>query len=81
MNIDDAISELEEASYNVRFARLVTLCETHFGKARVKGSHHIFKTPWRGEPRLNLQKGEGGKAKAYQVDDVLDALRKLKDGG
>jgi hypothetical protein len=37
----------------------------------------IFKTPWIGDPRINIQ-NDGGKAKAYQVDQVLLALDKLK---
>ena len=43
----------------------------------IKGSHHIFKTPWRGDPRINIQK-EGNKAKPYQVKIVSKALDKLE---
>ena len=35
--------------------------------------------PWQGEPRINLQKGKGGKAKPYQVKQVKVALLKLRD--
>ena len=34
--------------------------------------------PWQGNPRINLQK-DGNKAKAYQVKQVRDALKKLKE--
>ena len=40
------------------------------------GSHTVFKTPWQGDPRINLQ-DDGGKAKPYQVKQVLAALDKL----
>ena len=43
----------------------------------ISGSHHIFKTPWKGDPRINIQK-EGKMAKPYQVKLVLKALDKLE---
>jgi hypothetical protein len=45
----------------------------------VSGSHYVFKTPWQGDPRINLQKLKGNFAKPYQVRQVLSALRKLKE--
>jgi hypothetical protein len=30
--------------------------------------------PWPGDPRVNLQRGEGGKAKAYQVRQLIQAI-------
>ena len=62
----------------IRFADLVKVCEEYFGKARQTAtSHMIFKTPWLGDPRINIQ-DNGGKAKAYQVKQVLLAIEKLK---
>ncbi len=29
--------------------------------------------PWPGDPRVNLQEGDGRKAKAYQVEQLLKA--------
>lgn len=67
---------------NVRFADLFRICVEHFGEPRQHGtSHAIFKTPWVGDPRINIQ-NDKGKAKAYQVRQVLlaiDKLRGLKD--
>ncbi len=48
-----------------------------FGKPRIAGSHHIYKMPWPGDPRINLQK-DGPKAKRYQVVQMLEAVEKLK---
>ena len=79
MNIDEGLQELKSET-NVRFSRLLTITETFFGKPRNRGTNHYpFKVPWRGEPRINLQKGKGGKAKAYQVKQVKAALIKLRD--
>lgn len=48
-----------------------------FGPTRIKGSHHIFKMPWSGNPMVNLQP-DGNKAKGYQVKQLVQALRKLE---
>jgi len=39
----------------------------------------VFKTPWAGDPRVNIQKSKGGEAKPYQVRQVLKAIDKLKE--
>jgi hypothetical protein len=62
---------------NVRFGDLLNLCRRLFGEARIRGSHHIFKTPWPGESFINLQR-DGKMAKPYQVRDVKRALEKLE---
>ncbi|MBU0501577.1 MAG: toxin HicA [Gammaproteobacteria bacterium] len=63
---------------NVRFSDLMKLCEEYFGEPRQNGSSHaIFKTPWTGDPRINIQ-NDKGKAKAYQVRQVLLAIQKLE---
>jgi hypothetical protein len=36
----------------------------------------VYRTPWPGDPRVNLQTDKG-KAKAYQVKQVLQAIDKL----
>lgn len=62
---------------NVRFNDLFKVCVEHFGEPRQHGtSHAVFKTPWAGDPRVNIQ-AEKGKAKAYQVRQVLLAIDKL----
>ncbi len=78
MQIDETIAELERGKSSTRFSKLVKICEKFFGPPRVKGSHHIFKTPWPGDPRLNLQ-SDKGKAKPYQIEQVIAALKKLDE--
>ncbi len=77
--IEKLIKELDASEKNIRFSRLLTICENIFGEYRISGSHHIFKTPWQGDPRINLQKLKGNLAKPYQVRQVLQSLRKLKE--
>jgi hypothetical protein len=38
----------------------------------------VFKMPWPGDPRVNIQ-NKGGKAKPYQVKQVLTAVKKLEE--
>ncbi len=61
----------------VRFNDLKAVCEHYFGTPRQSGtSHCIYKTPWPGDPRVNIQNHKG-KAKAYQVRQVLLAIERL----
>jgi len=77
MVIAELIDRLEKEKANTRFSDLLKICREHFGEPRSRGSHHIFKTPWPGDPRLNLQ-SEKGRAKPYQIRQVIAALRKLE---
>ena len=77
MTIPETIEKLGKERSSTRFSYLIKVCEEYFGSARISGSHHIFKTPWPGDPRLNLQ-SDKGKAKPYQVDQVILALKKLE---
>ena len=76
--VEEAIEEIVSLKVP-KFSRLVKICEEFFGKYRVNGSHYIFKTPWQGDPRINLQKGKSKDAKPYQVQQVIKALRKLRE--
>jgi hypothetical protein len=64
----------------VSFSDAVKLATHYFGEPRTGSGSHvaIFKMPWPGDPRINLQKGEGGKAKPYQVKQLISAIEKKK---
>lgn len=77
--MDKILSKMHAAPQNVRYVDLMKVCEHFFGEARQQAtSHAVFKTPWQGDPRVNIQRGENGKAKAYQVRQVLDAIKRLQ---
>lgn len=62
----------------VRFADLCKVCDHYFGQSRqAKGSHRVYKTPWSDDTRVNIQNSKG-KAKAYQVKQVLKAIERLE---
>lgn len=63
----------------VRFNELAKLCDAYFGVPRQAGtSHRIYKTPWSGDPRVNIQSGKGGMGKVYQVRQVLLAIDEME---
>jgi hypothetical protein len=77
--MDDIINAMKLNPVNVRFSDLCKVCDFYFGEPRQKGtSHRIYKTPWLGDPRVNIQNYKG-KAKAYQVRQVLRAIKRLAD--
>jgi hypothetical protein len=72
------LDQMRHEPTNVRFSDLRKVCESFFGEPRHHGSSHmIFKTPWSGDPRVNIQDANG-KAKPYQVKQVLRAIDKLE---
>ena len=73
------IERMRNSPHNVRFDDLAKVCADHFGEPRQDGtSHKVYKTPWQGDPRVNIQRDKDGCAKAYQVRQVLDALARLE---
>jgi predicted RNA binding protein YcfA (HicA-like mRNA interferase family) len=70
------LRKIASSRSNISFSQLELICRALFGKPRVKGSHHIFKTPLEGDPRINIQNFKG-KAKPYQVRQVIKAAERL----
>lgn len=63
----------------ISFQDLCRVRDYYFGEARQKSSsHRIYKTPWQGDPRVNIQ-NDKGMAKAYQVRQVLKAIEHLEE--
>jgi hypothetical protein len=80
--LDDIIEQMRRAPQNVRFAEACAVADAFFGKPRQHGtSHRVWKMPWMGDPRVNMQEGKGGKAKAYQVEQLLNAVDQLRAQG
>ena len=80
--MDDAVNailkRIRRNPKNVRFSDLLRVCDHYFGPPRQRGgSHRIYKTPWPGDPRINIQKAKG-MAKVYQMKQVLLAIDKLE---
>ena len=56
----------------------MAVADRYFGNPRQNGSHLFYKTPWQGEPLVNIQPIRG-MAKTYQVRQVLKAIDKLEE--
>lgn len=76
--LNDIIQSMRKNPSGVRFAELCKVCDHYFGEARhTSGSHRVYKTPWIGDPRVNIQNNKG-KSKAYQVKQVLKAIERME---
>lgn len=79
-NIKKIIKDMKESPRNVRFSDLEKVCIYYFGEPRNKGtSHHVYKMPWMGDPRVNIQRSKGDMSKPYQVKQVLKAILKIEE--
>jgi hypothetical protein len=81
-SIEEILTLMKRNPKGIRFNDLAKVCDQYFGEPRQAGSsHRVYKTPWQGDPRVNIQNAKG-KAKPYQVRQVLQAIARLevKDG-
>ena len=77
-HIVELLTKMKRNPRNVRFRDLCKVCDHYFGEPRQKGtSHRIYKTPWQGDPRINIQ-NDKGKVKTYQIKQVLLAIERLE---
>jgi len=77
--IKEILAQMKRNPKDVRFSDLLCkVCDFYFGEARQRGtSHRTYKIPWKGDPRINIQNHKG-KARAYQVKQVLLAIERLE---
>jgi hypothetical protein len=75
-SVEKIVQAMRSNAQNLTYNELLKVCEHYFGQPRQRGtSHAVFKMPWAGDPRVNIQ-NDKGKAKAYQVRQVLAAIDK-----
>ena len=80
-SIDRILKLMESNPKGVRFSDLMKVCRHYFGEPRTTGGDHvIFRTPWPGDPRVNIQ-NDRGNAKAYQVRQVMKAVDRMERYG
>ncbi|MCG8525141.1 MAG: hypothetical protein MI748_02090 [Opitutales bacterium] len=78
-SIKKLVSQVKKNPNDVRFSELCRICDHYFGDPRqTGGSHRIYKMPWKGDPRVNIQDNKG-KSKVYQTKQVLKAIGKLEE--
>lgn len=78
-SVAKTLAQMRANPANIRYEALAKVCEHYFGPPRTSGgSHAVYKTPWPGDPRVNIQ-NDHGKAKPYQVRQVLAAIDKKEE--
>ena len=78
-NTAEILKAIRNNPQGVRFADLAKGCDAYFGEPRQNStSHRVYRTPWLGDPRVNIQNAKG-MAKSYQVRQVIKAIKKLED--
>lgn len=76
--IEKLLAGMRANPKGISFADAVKVAEHFFGAGRQSGtSHKVFKMPWPGDPRVNLQQSSEG-AKPYQVRQLLAAIDRLR---
>lgn len=76
--VEKIVEQMRNNPRGVRFVEFAQVCRHYFGEPRrTGGSHWVFRVPWAGGPRVNIQDDQGT-AKAYQVREVLKAIDKLE---
>ena len=79
MKAEKVLAAMRNNPSGVSYTDLYNICVHYFGPARQQGgSHAVFRTPWQGDPRVNIQ-NDKGKAKPYQVRQVLAAIDRLDE--
>lgn len=74
------IVDRQRRQSSIRFTELVKICTHWFGEPRLgSGSHRVYRMPWPGDPRINIQRGNSGMAKVYQVKQVIAALTRMEE--
>jgi len=78
-SIAEILARMQHNPKGIRFRDLCGVCDEFFGVARQASSNHrVYRTPWQGDPRVNIQNAKG-MAKAYQIRQVLRAIERLRD--
>jgi hypothetical protein len=76
--IEDVLAAMRENPKGIRFRDACKVCDHFFGSPRQRGSsHRLYRTPWAGDPRVNIQ-NDHGMAKTYQIRQILNAIEKMK---
>ena len=77
--VDEILDRMKRNPQNISFSDLCKVCDFYFGEPRQRASsHRVYKMPWAGDPRINIQTDKGN-AQTYQVRQVLRAIEKLEE--
>jgi hypothetical protein len=67
-DIEKILTSMRASPANIQFDDATKAAKYFFGEPRkISTSHHVYKMPWNGDPRVNLQRAKDGKAEIYQI--------------
>ena len=74
VQIKKLVAQFKQNPKTVKFNDLVKVCDYYFGDSRQSGSRHrVYKTPWQGAPRVNIQNKNGyGKPSSSQASSACN---------
>lgn len=72
-DIQELVAEMRRCQKGVRYRDAERVRTAYFGQARMHGSHHVYRMPWKDDPRINIQ-NKDGYVSPYQVKQILAAL-------
>ncbi len=80
--VQDILGQMQVNPKSIKFNDLCKVCDAYFGEPRQFGSsHRVYRTPWEGDPRVNIQNAKG-MSNTYQVKQVLQAVERMEmEGG
>lgn len=76
-SIEKIIEEMARNPKGCKFSEVKKVCDAFFGTPRIHGSHHVYKMPWKDDPRVNIQNRKNQVAE-YQVLQVLKAIERME---
>jgi len=80
LSVDEIIEHMRASPSGVHFRDACKVADAYFGAPRQRGtSHVVYKMPWAGDPRVNLQ-NDHGLAKPYQIKQLLSAIERVHNG-
>lgn len=78
-SVPKILAAMRRNPVGIRFGDAVKVAKHYFGTPRSDGTnHHVFRTGAQGESLVNLQEAKDGKAKAYQVRQLLEAVDRVE---
>lgn len=71
-SVQELLASMRANPKHVRFNDAKRVCDYYFGSPRIHGSHHVYRMPWAGDPRINIQKP---RRHGPSVPDTSDSCR------
>lgn len=79
-SVQELLPSMRANPKHVRFNDAKRVRDYYFGSPRIHGSHHVYRMPWAGDPRINIQNRDG-MVPPYQIRQILVAIERMVNDG